>query len=79
MYKQTRRQATALLFTLDTKLLMCKLVVKYTPEVLLPNQSTLKEHIDVEPPKYIFNEKLCWSVPLIVLQDMYKFLCQLNI
>jgi hypothetical protein len=44
-YKQTRRQATALLFTLDTKLLMCKLVVKYTPEVLLPNQSTLKENM----------------------------------
>ena len=44
-YKQTRPQATALLFTLDTKLLMCKLVVKYTPEVLLPNQSTLKENM----------------------------------
>lgn len=49
-YKQTRCQAIAILFTLDTKLLMCKLVVKThqkcnTPEVLLPYQSTLKGHM----------------------------------
>jgi hypothetical protein len=52
-YKQTRRQAVAILYTVHTKVVpACGIIhvytcVKYTPEVLSFNQNGLSAHVQI--------------------------------